>query len=70
MNIEITECPFCHGNEFAEGRQDGYASIGSKENIWHSATLYHVICLRCGSVVRSYVKRPEKMLKKKDRKED
>ena len=29
---------------------------------------YHSICRNCGSVVRSYVKKPEKLLKRKDRK--
>ena len=69
MKIKITECPFCHGSEFIEGKQEGYAQLQSCESSWHSAVLYHVICRRCGSVVRSYVKNPEKLLKKKDRRE-
>jgi Fe2+ or Zn2+ uptake regulation protein len=69
MDIQVTECPFCHGNEFIEGKQEGYAQITSKHSAWYSGVLHHVICRRCGSVVRSYVKDPEKLLKKKDRKE-
>ena len=71
MDIKLTECPFCHGSEFIEGRQGGgYAQLHSCVNGWYSGELHHVICRRCGSVVRSYVKDPEKMLKKKDRKEN
>ena len=29
--------------------------------------LYHSVCRNCGSVVRSYVKEPEKLLKRKER---
>ena len=66
-DVRISECPFCHGSEFVEGRQSGHACISSLQNVWYSGDLYHVICRRCGSVVRSYVKDPEKLLKKKDR---
>lgn len=69
MDIKVSECPFCNGNEFIEGKQDGYAQISSRESAWYGGVLYHVICRRCGSVVRSYVKDPEKMLKKRDRRE-
>ena len=58
--------PFCNGNEFIEAKQSGYACISG----WSSQDLYHLICRRCGSVVRSYVKDPEKLLKRKDRKRD
>ena len=33
-------------------------------------SLYHSVCRHCGSVVRSYVKDPEKLLRRKDRKEE
>ncbi len=69
MDIKVTECPFCHGSEFIEAKQTGYAQISSCANGWYSGELRHVVCRRCGSVVRSYVKDPEKMLKKKDRRE-
>ena len=69
MDIRITECPFCHASEFIEGKQESHGQLQSCESIWQSATLYHVICRRCGSVVRSYVKEPEKLLKRADRRE-
>ena len=70
MEIKITECPFCHGTEFLEGKQEGHAQMNSCESWWYSTELYHVICRRCGSVVRSYVKNPEKLLPKKERREN
>lgn len=70
MDIRVTECPFCHGSEFIEAKQEGHAQISSMQNGWYSGVLYHTVCRRCGSVVRSFVKDPEKMLKKRDRRED
>lgn len=67
MNIQITTCPFCNGTEFIEAKQSGYAAIGGEG--FTSSILYHTVCRRCGSVVRSYVKDPEKLLKRKNRKE-
>ena len=56
-------CPFCGGTEFAEGYQSGYGALTGTESIFASSTLYHIICRNCGSVVHSYVKNPEKILK-------
>ena len=71
MDIKITECPYCFGNEFVEGKQDSsHADMESTENMWYSGVIYHLVCLNCGSIVRSYVTNPEKMLKKKDRKDN
>lgn len=67
VEIKITECPFCHGKEFVEGYQDAYGAITGVNNIWSGVALYHTICRNCGSVVHSYVKNPEKILKRKDR---
>jgi hypothetical protein len=67
VDVRVSECPYCHGSEFIEGKQEGHAQMTSCASTWYSVDLYHVICRRCGSVVRSYVKDPEKLLKKKDR---
>ena len=69
MDKFVYECPFCHANEFIEAKQEGHAQLQSCESAWHGAILYHVICRRCGSVVRSYVRDAEKLLKRKDRRE-
>ena len=56
--------PYCRGTEVIGAYQ---SSVTAVDNIWGVANLYHPICRNCGSVVRSYVKEPEKLLKKKDR---
>lgn len=66
MNINIGTCPFCNGTEFIEATQSGYAAIAGEGLT--STALNHTVCRRCGSVVRSYVQDPEKLLKKKNRK--
>ena len=64
----VVNCPFCGGTEVIESYQTGYASVTATNNMWGGVGLYHSICRNCGSVVRSYVKEPEKLLKRKDRK--
>ena len=63
----VLNCPFCGGTEVIESWQGGYGAVTAVSNKWGGAGLYHSICRNCGSVVRSYVKEPEKLLKKKDR---
>lgn len=60
------KCPFCGSSEFVEGKQEGYASVGpsNKTLTFKSQVLYHVICLNCGAVVKSYVKNPKKIVTK------
>lgn len=56
-------CPYCGGKKFALGVQDGYAVVYPADKFFSfkSRKLYHEICLDCGTVVRSYVKNPEKL---------
>lgn len=72
MNDKIIDdrCPYCGGSEFITGKQDGYAVVYGVDTFWNGQVLYHVICRSCGSVVRSYVKKPERLLKRKDRRKD
>ena len=58
------KCPYCGGEEFVEGKQDGYAAVGpaNKTLTFKSQRLYHKICLKCGTVVKSYVKNPKKIV--------
>lgn len=60
-------CPYCGNTEFINALQTAQGSISGVENQWTGQNLYHVVCRRCGSIVRSYVREPEKLLKKKDR---
>lgn len=66
MEIRVDECPFCNGTEFIRGKQENYAVVNGEG--LHSSSLNHIICRKCGSVVRSYVDNPEKLLNKKNRK--
>lgn len=65
-NNSMTVCPYCGKSEFIEAYQD-YGAITAVQNKLGGCALYHSVCRNCGSVVRSYVKDPEKLLKKKDR---
>ena len=60
-------CPYCGGTEMIECYQTGYGALTALSNKLGGRALYHAVCRRCGSVVRSYVKEPEKLLKRKDR---
>lgn len=66
MRIEDKKCPFCGGERFIEATQDGYAAVRNGFGLRHAA-LRHVICRDCGSVVRSYVDDPERLLPKRER---
>ncbi len=63
----VFNCPYCNGTEMIETFQTGYAAVTAKCNKLGGVPLYHSVCRRCGSVVRSYVKDPEKLLKRRDR---
>ncbi len=60
-------CPYCGGTQMIECYQSGYAALVAVRNRLGGRALYHLVCRRCGAVVRSFVKEPEKLLKKKDR---
>ena len=64
----VKSCPFCNGTEMIESCQTGYATVSAVDNLLGGVALNHSICRNCGSVVRSYVREPEKLLKRKDRK--
>jgi len=58
---EIETCPYCGGTEFALGLQGGYAAVVAPEWKFAQTPIYHRVCLNCGTVVRSYVSKPEKL---------
>lgn len=45
---------------FGEGRQRGYAKLASGTFDLGGDNLYHIVCMNCGSIVRSYVDNPDK----------
>lgn len=63
----VTNCPYCGGTEMVEAYQSGYGAAVGVENKLGGASIYHIVCRNCGSVVRSFVKDPEKLLKMRDR---
>lgn len=56
------KCPCCGKEEFVTGKQ-GMAYAGVKISSLKERALYHEICVNCGTVVRTYVKNPEKLKK-------
>ena len=66
-NVQYLSCPYCGGTEMIETVQDGYGAISTVGNAFLGSGLRHTICRNCGTVVRSYVKDPEKLIRKKDR---
>ncbi len=64
MELLRCKCQFCgNSHNFVEAVQEGYARVSY--SAFGSQPLYHLICLDCGSVVRSYIKKPEKAQKHK-----
>ncbi len=63
----VMKCPVCGGEEFVYAFQGGYGALTSDESMFKTTTLRHQICTQCGTVVRSFVDEPDKLLKKKDR---
>lgn len=64
--MKDAKCPYCGSKKFVEAEQSAYGAVYPANKIltFKSQTLYHLICLKCGAVVKSYVKQPEKLLKK------
>ena len=60
------KCPYCGSKEFIEAKQEGYAEVRptNKTLTFKSQILYHIICLNCGTVIKSYVKNPKRLVTK------
>ncbi len=58
------KCAYCGLHNFITAKQSGYANVyrGMK-----SEALYYEICTNCGTVARTYVKKPERLLKKAEK---
>ncbi len=60
------KCLHCGAKENVIGKQAGYSVVNPDKKVaWTGEILYHVICLNCGSVIRSYVKNPQRLIVKK-----
>lgn len=63
----VTSCPYCGSSEMIEALQSCYGAIYTKSHTLGGCALYHSVCRKCGTIVRSYVKDQEKLLKRRDR---
>lgn len=61
------KCPHCGKKNSFIVRQSGYADVMPMEFSLKSQTLYHVVCLECGTVIRSFIKEPKKLLTDKEK---
>ncbi|MBE6834711.1 MAG: hypothetical protein E7515_00500 [Ruminococcaceae bacterium] len=57
------KCPYCGSFRNVIGFQDGYGSVqADKALTLKSQRLYHVFCLDCGTLIRSFVRNPERLV--------
>ena len=60
------KCQYCGCTNNVVGMQSGYASVvPNKALSLKSQPIYHIICLNCGTIIRSYVPRPQQLVVKK-----
>ena len=54
-------CPHCGGTHTTLGKQNGHGSIMPLRSLisLDGQRLIHVICLDCGTVIRSYIEHPQ-----------
>ncbi len=64
--MPIDRCPFCGYSEFIQARQVNPEAYVSGETFF-GQELKYTVCRHCGSVVRTYVEDPERLIKKKNR---
>lgn len=63
---EKYKCTNCENEETILCIQSGYANIYPEGKVFtfKCEKLYHVICLKCGTVIKSFVKNPQKLVVK------
>ena len=68
--VKIEKCQYCGGDEFIEGPITSYGrDVSIATGVFSRVKLYASICCNCGSVVRTFCKKPEKLYPKKERRE-
>ncbi len=65
MAARVTKCSHCGGQKFGEGYQSYQGRVQAMHGFFKFSPLIHIICLECGTIVRSYVKKPSKFKSKK-----
>lgn len=58
------KCSHCGNTETVIAIQQGYAEVTPIGKVFtrKAQSLYHVICLNCGTVIRSFVEDPQKLV--------
>ncbi|NEW04663.1 transcription initiation factor TFIIIB [Paenibacillus sp. SYP-B3998] len=60
-----TICPECGETKFGEGTSRGEGRMYPSNKLFSMGSeITHVICIKCGLIIRSFVKEPEKFDKK------
>ncbi|WP_053365122.1 hypothetical protein [Bacillus sp. FJAT-27245] len=60
MNRSISKCPKCGGNDLGKGKQSGYTVMYPINKMSLGSDIEHILCTKCGYIIESYVKKPEK----------
>lgn len=56
------QCPYCGKTEFVKGIQmEGNGIMPIKKLTLKAQPIYHIVCLNCGTIIRSYIKKPDKL---------
>lgn len=56
-------CPYCHGQNFILAQQQSDGTLAYHEIVTlDPGRLYHIICLNCGTVVRTFMEDPSVLL--------
>lgn len=65
QNYEI--CPHCHGRNFVLAQQTADGTLACQEIVTlEPGRLYHLVCLGCGTIVRTFVEDPAQLLSTED----
>lgn len=59
-SARVTECTKCGGTELGKGKQSGYGVMYPINKMSFGSDIEYIICLECGFIIESYVKKPEK----------
>lgn len=61
MEEKQEHCPYCGCEDLTRYKHTGYGQIYPMKSLLRTGgqTLIHIICRRCGTVVRSYVEHPD-----------
>lgn len=60
MTMKTEACPKCGEIDLGKGKQTGQGSILPSGKMSFGVEVEHIICSKCGFIIESYVKKPEK----------